>query len=135
MTSASDPSASADRQIPDEAFFHALERRRTAALVDRDLPALEALHAPEYELITPGGRVFSRGEYLALFAEAPFYTAWTHGDMRVRVAVDMAVVRYRAQLTFPSGKVVDCWHTDTYERRADGWMAVWSQATACVTAG
>jgi hypothetical protein len=42
----------------------------------------------------------------------------------------MAIVRYQALLEFPSGKQVNCWHTDSYERHADGWKAVWSQATA-----
>ena len=49
--------------------------------------------------------------------------------MTVRAFSHMAVVRYQATLTFPSGKVVHCWHTDSYELRAVGWQAVWSQAT------
>ncbi|WP_431103212.1 nuclear transport factor 2 family protein [Roseateles noduli] len=111
-------------------FFPALEIRRTRAIVERDMPVIESLHAPEYELITPAGRLFSRDKYLGLIAEAPFYTGWEHGDMQVRASEDLAVVRYRARLSFPSGKVVDCWHMDVYERRATGWMAVWSKATA-----
>jgi len=63
-------------------------------------------------------------------AEAPFSTAWEHSDMQVRAAADLAFIRYRARLSFPSGKVVDCWHMDVYERRATGWLAVWSKATA-----
>jgi len=31
-------------------FFRALEARRTRAIVERDLEAIEALHAPEYQL-------------------------------------------------------------------------------------
>ena len=41
----------------------------------------------------------------------------------------MAVVRYQARITFPSGRIVECWHSDTYELQAGGWLAVWSQAT------
>lgn len=113
-----------------EDFFRALETERTRAIVERDLPAIESLHAPEYELITPAGRVFSRARYLAAIAAEPFYASWTHGPMQVRVTPAMAIVRYAAKITFPSGKVVNCWHTDSYELRGQVWQAVWSQATA-----
>jgi Domain of unknown function (DUF4440) len=114
---------------PDSDFFRALEAARTRALVERDVDAIVHLHAPEYELISPGGRVLTLATYLALIQTEPFYTAWEHGPMAVRVSEGMALLRYRARLTFPSGKVVECWHTDSYERRDSGWQAVWSQAT------
>ena len=110
-------------------FFRALEARRTRAIVERDLEAIEALHAPEYQLITPSGRTYSRTRYLEMIKAAPFYAAWEHGPMEVRVSVDMAVVRYQARITLSSGRVVECWHTDTYELRETVWLAVWSQAT------
>ncbi|HOB95631.1 MAG TPA: nuclear transport factor 2 family protein [Aquabacterium sp.] len=109
--------------------FRTLERRRTQALVDRDLPLIERLHAPDYQLITPAGRVFSRARDLAAIAEAPFYAGWTHGAMQVRLAPGMALLRYPATITFPSGKVVRCWHTDSYEVIDGDWLAMWSQAT------
>lgn len=112
-----------------EAFFVSLEVERTRAIVSRDLALIERLHAPEYELITPAGRTFSLARYLAVIAAEPFYAAWEHGPMRVRVSAAMAVVRYPAKITFPSTRVVDCWHTDMYELRGDLWQAVWSQAT------
>jgi hypothetical protein len=110
-------------------FFRALEVTRTQALVARDVAAIERLHAPDYELITPPGRVMSLERYLSLMAAEPFYAKWEHRDMKVRVSEGMAAVRYQARITFPSGKVVDCWHTDMYELRAGTWKAVWSQAT------
>ena len=110
-------------------FFRALETRRTRALVERDLEAIEALHAPDYQLISPAGRTFSRAKYLEMIRTAPFYAAWEHGPIEVRMSAQMAVVRYQAKITFPSGKVVNLWHTDTYELRASLWVAVWSQAT------
>ena len=110
-------------------FFRALEVRRTHAIVDRDLQAIESLHALEYQLITPSGRTYSRTSYLEMIKAAPFYAAWEPGPMEVRMTVDMAVVRYRARITLSSGRVVDCWHTDTYELRETVWLAVWSQAT------
>lgn len=112
---------------PDD--FRALERRRTQALVDRDLPLIERLHANDYQLITPAGRVFSRARYLAAIAEAPFYAGWTHDAMQVRLTPGMALLRYAATITFPSGKVVRCWHTDSYELIGGDWLAMWSQAT------
>ena len=113
-----------------EQFFIDLERRRTQALVARDMGTVERLHSLDYELITPAGVVFSRERYLAALAEGPFYTAWEMGKVRVQATAEMALLRYQARLHFPSGKVVHCWHTDSYALRSGQWQAVWSQATA-----
>jgi Domain of unknown function (DUF4440) len=118
-----------DTRPQDELFFEDLERRRTQALVRRDLPLIEELHAAEYELVTPGGRVFSRTDYIAAIAREPFYAGWEIDAFRARVLGSMAVLRYKAKLLFPSGREVHVWHTDTYERRSGRWQAVWSQAT------
>jgi hypothetical protein len=114
-------------------FFRTLESRRTQALVERDLDAIEALHAPDYQLITPAGRTFSRATYIEAIKSAPFYSAWEHGPIDVRLTAEMAVVRYQATIAFPSGKSVKVWHTDTYELRGSSWLAVWSQATELPT--
>jgi Domain of unknown function (DUF4440) len=116
-------------EIADEQFFRTLECRRTSALVQQDLPAIEALHAPEYQLIAPSGRVFTREHYISAIAQEPFYTEWEIANMACRITEDMAIVRYHAKLRFPEGKEVFCWHTDSYEKRAGQWQAVWSQAT------
>ena len=113
-----------------EQFFIDLERRRTQALVARDMGTVERLHSLDYELITPAGVVFSRERYLAALVEGPFYTAWEMGKVRVQATAEMALLRYQARLHFPSGKVVPCWHTDIYALRSGQWQAVWSQATA-----
>lgn len=118
-----------------EDFFRALEVRRTQALVARDMPTIERLHAPEYQLITPPGAVFSRERCLAAIAAEPFYASWDHGPMEVRVSPAMAAVRYKARLGFPFGRAVECWHTDTYELRQGAWQAVWSQATGIPPVG
>lgn len=118
-----------DAGAPPAEFFRQLERRRTRALVERDLPTLEELHALEYQLITPAGKVFSRERYLAAIAAEPFYTQWELGTIEVRLSNDMSLLRYQARLHFPSGRIVDCWHTDSYERCGRLWQAVWSQAT------
>jgi hypothetical protein len=115
--------------LPDADFFRALELERTQALVARDVAAIHRLHAPDYELISVPGRVMSLERYLSLMAIDVFYAKWEHGPMRVVVSEGMAAVRYQATITFPSGKVVNCWHTDIYARRSGSWRAVWSQAT------
>ena len=118
--------------LPCDDALCALERQRTQALVARDMPTLERLHASAYQLITPTGKVFSRERYLGTVAAQPFYAAW---DVRSAIAVrrspGMALLRYQARISFPSGRVVDCWHTDSYEAFGGQWQAVWSQATAC----
>lgn len=114
---------------PDADFFRALEVERTRSLVARDVPVIRRLHAPDYELISVPGRVMSLERYLSLMAVDVFYARWEHGPMRVLLSTDMAAVRYQARITFPSGKVVDCWHTDLYAPHAGFWRAVWSQAT------
>jgi hypothetical protein len=113
----------------DHAFFRQLELMRTRALVERDMVTIDALHAPEYELITPSGKAFDRALYFAAIESGPFYTAWDVGEMAWRISPSMATVRYKARLAFPSGREVTCWHTDTYEKRDGHWQAVWSQAT------
>jgi hypothetical protein len=118
---------------PSEHFFRALEERRTRALVQRDSATLEELHAPEYQLIAPTGRVFTREAYLGAVQAEPFYAAWEIlGEMNFRLSPHMAIL---ARIQFPSGRVFVVWHTDTYELRASGWQAVWSQATDASSAG
>ena len=106
-----------------------LEHIRTEALVRRDLPTIERLHAPDYELITPSGRVYDRQAYIGAVASAPFYSSWQHGPMRVRLSAAMALLRYQALIKLASGRVVACWHIDAYQLRFGSWQAAWSQAT------
>lgn len=114
---------------PDEDFFRSLEVERTQALVDRDVEKIRRLHAPDYELISVPGRVMSLERYLSLMAQDVFYASWEHGPTRIQLSPGMAAVRYQAKITFPSGKVVECWHTDIYARHAGAWRAIWSQGT------
>lgn len=118
---------------PSEEVFCRLERTRTQALVARDIDTARRLHAPDYQLITPAGRCYTLDEYLAdLASGALTYARWDCGPIAVRTTSDMALLRYRARLAFPSGREIDCWHTDSYERRGAAWLAVWSQATTVV---
>jgi len=61
---------------PDADFFRTLEVNRTQALVARDMAAIERLHASDYELISPPGRVMTLERYMSLVAAEPFYAKW-----------------------------------------------------------
>jgi hypothetical protein len=53
-------------------------------------------------------------------------------DVVVRVWDGVAAVRYLARIDVRFGDGRDSglfWHTDIYERHANGWRVVWSQAT------
>lgn len=130
MTPPPTPAAVAADQADDvRQRFEALERQRTQALVDQDIPRILALHAADYQLITPSGQVFSRDRYVDAIRRAPFYTRWEMADFHCRAVVGMAAIRYQATLGLASGRLVRCWHTDIYENRGGAWLAVWSQAT------
>lgn len=110
-----------------------IERQRTQALVQRDMDLAWALHAPDYQLVTPGGVGFSRERYLGKIAAGELvYRMWTPGTIAVRFSPAMALLRYRVTLAFagdPPGQPFDCWHLDSYELMDGVWQAVWSQAT------
>jgi predicted enzyme related to lactoylglutathione lyase/ketosteroid isomerase-like protein len=112
-----------------------VERQRLAALVHGDLETARAVHADDYELITPGGATMSKEEYLGDVASGAIrYVVFEPAsDIRVRVLGDSAIVRYRARIDirFPGDGRDEAvvWHTDYYERRDGQWRAVWSHAT------
>ncbi len=116
-------------------YFRALERARTQALVARDMALAWQLHAADYQLITPSGVTFTRERYLRkIEAGELVYRTWQPGDMAVRLAEKMALVRYPVTLALDAGHGHGtpflCWHTDSYELIDGRWQAVWSQATA-----
>ena len=112
-----------------------VERERLAALVTGDLRAAHAMHADDYELITPGGATMSKAQYLGdLESGAIRYVVFEpRSEIRVRIRGDAAIVRYlaRIDIRFNGGgrDQTLVWHTDYYERRDGRWQAVWSQAT------
>lgn len=112
-----------------------VERRRLAALVAADMGIAEALHADDYQLVTPGGAALSKTAYLGQVArrELVYRRFEPEGDVAVRLlGPEAAALRYRVliEAEFPGGRDVNrFWHTDIYERRGGEWQAVWSQAT------
>jgi Domain of unknown function (DUF4440) len=116
--------------------IRSLERSRLGALVAADMAQARPLHAPDFQLITPGGVAFSRDQYLDKIAQGVLrYLRWEpDAEMAVRImgsGQDSAVIRYQATLAFEGSAPFRCWHIDTYERNTQGlWQVVWSQATA-----
>ena len=108
-----------------------IERSRLRALVDGDMPLARRLHAPQFQLVTPAGRAFTRDEYLGRIERGDLrYLRWEPGAIEVRLHADSAVLRYQATLAFDADAPFRCWHIDSYERIAGRWQVVWSQATA-----
>lgn len=111
------------------------ERSRLHALVAADMQAARALHADDFQLITPIGSMLSREQYLGAVAAGHMrYLSWEPGEIAVRLYGTAAVLRYQAQLEIVFGghavPRARYWHMDSYEWRDGRWQAVWSQATA-----
>jgi len=117
-----------------EDSLRAVEHERLAAFISRDEAVARSLHAPDYELITPGGRRISGEEYITGVFSGQFdYRVFEpDGEIRVRVHETVAILRYVARIEMRLADGVDAgrfWHTDVYELRHGRWQAVWSQAT------
>jgi hypothetical protein len=111
-----------------------VERARLRALVSCDISVASEVHAPDFQLVTPTGAVFSRDGYLGAIAAGHInYVEWEPGFISVRVHGNAAVIRYQAALEVVfGGHLVPraaYWHTDTYEILDGRWQAVWSHAT------
>jgi Domain of unknown function (DUF4440) len=111
------------------------EHRRLRSLVERDMAIAGALHADDYQLITPRGYALSKQEYLGSIASGEFrYLMFeAASEIAVRGGGGFALLRYQARISAEDIGLVEpftCWHTDSYELGAGGWQAVWSQATA-----
>jgi len=109
-----------------------LERQRLRALTEADLATAGPLHADGYWLITPNGSEMTKDDYLGAIASGQLrYTVFEPvSEMTVLGDGPVAVVRYRARISFDDGPGISCWHTDCYQLRDGAWQATWSQATA-----
>ena len=115
--------------------LRALERRRLRALVERDLAVAQALHADDYELITPGAVRYSKDEYLGGIEDGSLdYEVFEpETDVAVLLLGEAAAVRYVARIAirFPGGHDSGrFWHTDIWRLTDGRWQAVWSHATS-----
>jgi Domain of unknown function (DUF4440) len=119
---------------PDADRLRETEHRRLRSLVEGDMETAGALHADDYQLITPLGYALSKQEYLGSIASGEFrYLVFEAvSDIAVRGGGEFALLRYQARISVNDIAAVEpfsCWHTDSYELRAGRWQAVWSQAT------
>ena len=122
------------RPARDEEHLRATERERLRALVAADTGRAARLHADNFQLITPGGDVYSKARYLGEIAAGTIdYLFWEPDSIAVRLYGDAAAIRYPSQLEIVvQGRRIPrqrYWHTDLYERRDGRWQVVWSQAT------
>ena len=98
------------------------------------MEAADALHAVDYQLITPGGATISKDGCLSGIANGGLrYRQFEpEGEIAVRLWGSAAAVRYRVRIDIDWEGGRDAgrfWHTDIYEFRNGQWQAVWSQAT------
>jgi hypothetical protein len=111
-----------------------IERARLRALVGGDKAAADALHAADYQLVTPGGATLSKSEYLGGIADGSLrYRRFEpDGEVAVRFWGSAAALRYEVVIEVDAEGTAfhdRCWHTDIYELRDGRWVAVWSHAT------
>jgi hypothetical protein len=114
------------------ALLPGIERQRLRALATADTVAAAPLHAEDYQLITPNGSEMTKDSYLGAIASGKLrYQVFEPvSDIAVLGDEGVAVVRYRARISFDDGPGFTCWHTDCYRYRDETWQVVWSQATA-----
>jgi hypothetical protein len=122
------------RAATEEDEIRAVERARLRALVDADMEAAKPLHAGDFQLVSPGGRTYSRQEYLSDVASGDIdYLVWEPvSEIAVRLHGPAADIRYRSHIEIVvEGQRLEgsYWHTDTYEKNNGRWQVVWSQAT------
>lgn len=117
------------------------ELRRLRALVDVDMEAAGALHAPDFRVVDPRGGTHGRDEYLEGLAAGLFdYRRFEPvSDIEVMTSGDLAVVHYRSRIdVMVHGRApqsLEAWNTNCYRRApdADAWQAVLAQETAVGT--
>jgi hypothetical protein len=98
------------------------------------MAAAGALHAEDYQLVTPGGATLSKSEYLGGIADGSLrYRRFEpDGEVAVRFWGSAAALRYEVVIEVDADGTPfhdRCWHTDIYELRDGRWVAVWSHAT------
>ncbi|HEX7002255.1 MAG TPA: nuclear transport factor 2 family protein [Trueperaceae bacterium] len=108
-----------------------LESQRQSALTRADVEVLERLHAPDFLLINPYGRVVSRHDFLRAISSGELkFVGAEQNYVDARVYGDSAVVRQRVTLQIENfGErlpTMHLWEMLVYELRDGQWQAVWS---------
>jgi hypothetical protein len=126
---AQDISVDLQREILD------IERQRVAAMVNRDLAALDRILADDLTYTHSGGRTDTKASFIALIAEPDHgYLGVDYSDEEVRPAgADGAIVRGIAQIRLirEGGAQISypVLFLDVYARRDGRWQMVAWQAT------
>jgi hypothetical protein len=121
---------------PEAQALRAVERARLRALVDANMPVVEALHADDFQVVPPPGFPLTREEYVGSVAsgDIDYLEFKPISPIEVHLYGQAAVLTYMSHIDIVVsgiGHVAhDAWHTYLYERRAGRWQAVWEQATA-----
>lgn len=113
----------------------ALETRRTQALLDADVAALETITAADYTHVETGGGVRDKAGFLAILTRpGTRFVRWDIHENHVRIYGDTAVVtgRYTNVVRTPAGEQPpkQARHIRVYVRRDGLWQNVAHQATA-----
>jgi ketosteroid isomerase-like protein len=113
-----------------------VERARLRALVDADMPVVDALHADDFQLVPPPGLPLTREDYVAAVASGDIdYLGFKAlSPIEVHLYGQAAVLTYMSNIDIVVtglGRFThDTWHTYLYEKRAGRWQVIWEQATA-----
>ncbi len=97
----------------------------------------DALHAADFQLVHPGGGVWSKAQYLGGIASGRINYRRFEAISAIEVVVDgaVAVLRYRSAIDIAvegqEAGPLECRHLDCYRRDDDrSWRVRWSQATS-----
>ncbi len=114
------------------------EKSRLNSLVEADMKTARAIHADDFQLITPSGRTFTKEQYLKGISSGnlDYKIFRPESEIKVKIHKKSAIIRYISTIEITVGDKYyppeKFWHTDTYEFRDGRWQAVWSQATTII---
>lgn len=122
--------------VPDASEeLRAVEQEKIAALVAKDIPTLQRLHANDFQVVNPAGQELNRDDYINGIAMGFIeYRSWEpQGRIQVIPYGDAAVLRYKVAVEVAvQGEAQPpqtFWQLEVYEKRRDGWQSVFSQST------
>jgi uncharacterized protein DUF4440 len=121
-----------------EEALREVERRRLRSLVAAAVDDLDALHSPEFVLVTPSGVTWTREHYISGVLDGTINYRRFEPTSNIDVVVegDLGVLRYRSaidiQVLDQERGTLECWHVDCYRRDTPDapWRVFWSQATS-----
>jgi hypothetical protein len=122
--------------MPESDRLRDLERTRLSHLVARRIPEADAIHAPDFVIVTPSGHAWTKAEYLGGIesGEILYRRFEPITDIDVMLDGTVAVLRYQSAIEIGiNGRdpaALNAWHLDCYRRTDDNWQIRWSQATA-----